>query len=244
MSAASVCLLTGFSAAASPETPGENSNTDTQTPKEKADATQAGSTKADVTQDTAGNTKADVTQGTAGNTKVNIYDESDLDGSAAERVKKHWFWFKHGPSFWKLRYYFSAQNASDCEFFYGLIQDNPLLGRASVDFNSANGCKCHGVAQVTHLPFKGNGAGQRGYIHVKCEDGRHINGHFTTTSLTTGFADLADDKEHKFEATFGHSADQAIDKTNALRKQLGCPEVSAQEIETKVNAEILNKPKH
>lgn len=180
---------------------------------------------------------------TAGGAKTNIYDESDLETSPPEVVKKHWFWLKHGPSFWKLRYYFSAQNASDCEFFYGLIQDNPLLGRASVDFNSANGCKCHGVGQVTHLPLKGNGAGQRGYIHVKCEDGRHMRGHFTTTSLTTGFADLTDDKGHKFEATFGHSADQAIDKVNALRKKLGCPEVTAQEIETKVNAEILNKPK-
>lgn len=178
---------------------------------------------------------------TAGSGKVNIYDESDLETSAPEKVKKHWFWLKHGPSFWKLRYYFAAQNASDCEFFYGLIQDNPLLGRASVDFNSANGCKCHGVGQVTHLPLKGGGAGQRGYIHVKCEDGRHMKGHFTTTSLTTGFAELTDDKEHKFEATFGHNADQAVDKVNALRKKLGCPEVTAKEIETKVNADILNR---
>lgn len=176
--------------------------------------------------------------------KTNIYDESDLETAPPEKVKKHWFWLKHGPSFWKLRYYFAAQNASDCEFFYGLIQDNPLLGRASVDFNSANGCKCHGVGQVTHVPLKGGGAGQRGYIHVKCEDGRHMKGHFTTTSLTTGFAELTDDKEHKFEATFGHSADQAVDKVNALRKKLGCPEVTADEIETKVNAEILHKQKH
>ncbi len=183
-------------------------------------------------------------EGTAGNGKVDIYDESDLETSPPEKVKKHWFWLKHGPSFWKLRYYFAAQNASDCEFFYGLIQDNPLLGRASVDFNSANGCKCHGVGQVTHVPLKGGGAGQRGYIHVKCEDGRRMKGHFTTTSLTTGFAELTDDKEHKFEATFGHSADQAIDKVNALRKKLGCPEVTAEEIETKVNAEILHKQKH
>lgn len=181
---------------------------------------------------------------TAGSAKTDIYDESDLETSPPEKVKKHWFWLRHGPSFFKLRYYFSAQNASDCEFFYGLIQDNPLLGRASVDFNSANGCKCHGVAQVTHLPLKGNGAGQRGYIHVKCEDGRHMKGHFTTTSLTTGFADLTDDKGHKFEATFGHSADQAVDKINALRQKLGCPEVTAKEIETKVNAELLNKRKH
>ncbi|HEY9731959.1 MAG TPA: hypothetical protein V6C89_08605 [Drouetiella sp.] len=183
--------------------------------------------------------------GTAGSAKTtNIYDESDLEEtSPPEKVKKHWFWLKHGPSFLKLRYYFAAQNASDCEFFYGLIQDNPFLGRASVDFNSADGCKCHGVGQVTHVPLKGNGAGQRGYIHVKCEDGRHMNGHFTTTSVTTGFADLTDDRGHKFEATFGHSADQAIDKVNALRKRLGCPEVTAQEVETKVNAEILNKRK-
>jgi hypothetical protein len=180
---------------------------------------------------------------TAGSGKINIYDESDLEASPPEKVRKHWFWLKHGPSFWKLRYYFAAQNASDCEFFYGLIQDNPLLGRASVDFNSASGCKCHGVGQVTHVPLKGGGAGQRGYIHVKCEDGRHMKGHFTTTSLTTGFAELTDDKERKFEATFGHSADQAVDKVNALRKKLGCPEVTAEEIETKVNAEILNRQK-
>lgn len=180
---------------------------------------------------------------TVSGAKTNIYDESDLETAPPETVKKHWFWLKHGPSFLKLRYYFAAQNAADCEFFYGMVQDNPFLGRASIDFNSENGCKCHGVAQVTHVPLKGNGAGQRGYIHVKCEDGRHMKGHFSTTSVTTGFADLTDDRGHKFEATFGHSADQAVDKVNALRKKLGCPEVTAQEIETKVNAEILHRPK-
>jgi hypothetical protein len=202
--------------------------------------TMGGDKAGESTTETIPTKNADTTSGA----KTNIYDESDLETSPPEVVKKHWFWLRHGPSFFKLRYYFSAQNASDCEFFYGLIQDNPLLGRASVDFNSANGCKCHGVAQVTHLPLKGNGAGQRGYIHVKCEDGRHMKGHFTTTSLTTGFADLTDDKGHKFEATFGHSADQAVDKVNALRQKLGCPEVTAKEIETKVNAELLNKRKH
>lgn len=181
------------------------------------------------------------TGGNANNTKTNIYDESDLETAPPEKVKKHWFWLKHGPSFLKLRYYFAAQNAADCEFFYGMVQDNPFLGRASIDFNSENGCKCHGVAQVTHVPLNSSGAGQRGYIHVKCEDGRHMKGHFTTTSVTTGFADLTDDKGHKFEATFGHSADQAIEKVNALRKKLGCPEVTAQEVETKVNAEILHR---
>jgi hypothetical protein len=208
------------------------------------------STTSKMSEASAANSSASVENltkqnGTAGSAKTtNIYDESDLEEtSPPEKVKKHWFWLKHGPSFLKLRYYFAAQNASDCEFFYGLIQDNPFLGRASVDFNSADGCKCHGVGQVTHVPLKGNGAGQRGYIHVKCEDGRHMNGHFTTTSVTTGFADLTDDRGHKFEATFGHSADQAIDKVNALRKRLGCPEVTAQEVETKVNAEILNKRK-
>ena len=168
--------------------------------------------------------------------------KSDTETSPPEHVKKHWFWLKHGPSFWKLRYYFAAQNGKDCEFFYGLIQDNPLLGRASVDFNNANGCKCHGTAQVTHYPLtKGGVVGQRGYIHVKCEDGRKMNGHFTTTSLTTGFATLEDDRGHSFEGTFGHSADQAVDKINELRKKLGCPEVSAHDIELKVNGDLKTK---
>jgi hypothetical protein len=173
--------------------------------------------------------------------KVDINSDADLETSPPEHVKKHWFWLKHGPSFWKLRYYFAAQNGKDCEFFYGLIQDNPLLGRASVDFNNANGCKCHGVAQVTHYPLKGGVIGQRGYIHVKCEDGRKMHGHFTTTSLTTGFASLEDDRGHSYEGTFGHSADQAVDKINDLRKKMGCPEVDARDIELKVNGDLKIK---
>ena len=174
-------------------------------------------------------------------TQAEIKQDIDPEISPPEHVKKHWFWLKHGPSFWKLRYYFAAQNGKDCEFFYGLIQDNPLLGRASVDYNSADGCKCHGVAQVTHYPLKGGVVGQRGYIHVKCEDGRKMNGHFTTTSLTTGFATLEDDRGHAYEGTFGHSADQAVDKINELRKKLGCPEVTARDIELKVNGDLKNK---
>ncbi|MBU6452740.1 MAG: hypothetical protein KGS72_13220 [Cyanobacteria bacterium REEB67] len=180
--------------------------------------------------------------------KVDLSKESDdeLDKEELKKaIGKKGSWFnilRHGPSFWKLKYYFAAQNAKDCEFFYGLIQDNPLIGRASIDFNNANGCKCHGVAQVTHYPLKGRAVGQRGYIKVKCEDGRKMHGHFTTTSLTTGFADLEDNLGHKYEGTFGHTAGEAIVKINTLRRELGCPEVTAEDVEMKVNGQVLKLP--
>ena len=180
--------------------------------------------------------------------KIDLSKESDDDldrEEMKEAIHKKGSWLnilRHGPSFWKLKYYFAAQNAKDCEFFYGLIQDNPLIGRASVDFNSADGCKCHGVAQVTHYPLKGGAVGQRGYIKVKCEDGRKMHGHFTTTSLTTGFADLEDNLGHKYEGTFGHTAGEAIVKINTLRKQIGCPEVTAEDVEMKVNGQVLKLP--
>jgi len=144
--------------------------------------------------------------------------------------------------FWKLSYYFVAQNAGSCDLFYGLIQDDPLIGHASLDFVFANGCDCHGHGQVTHYPwFSGSGAGQRGYIKAKCSDGRTLDGTFETTSVTTGHGTVSDSKGNQYQFTFGHTIDEAIQKVNDLRKNLGCEPANAQEIEMKVNAQVLNR---
>jgi hypothetical protein len=146
--------------------------------------------------------------------------------------------------FWKLSYYFVAQNASSCDLFYGLVQDDPLIGHASVDFVFANGCDCHGHAQVTHYPWfaRAGGAGQRGSIKAKCSDGRTLEGTFETTSVTTGHGTISDSKGNQYQFTFGHTIDEAIQKVNEIRKTLGCEPANAQEIEIKVNAQILNRP--
>lgn len=145
--------------------------------------------------------------------------------------------------FWKLSYYFVAQNASNCDLFYGLIQDDPLIGHASVDFVFANGCDCHGYGQVTHYPwFSGSGgAGQGGVIKAKCSDGRALDGTFETTSVTTGHGTVTDSNGNQYQFTFGHTIDEAIQKVNELRKKLGCEPANAEEIEMKVNAQILNR---
>jgi hypothetical protein len=144
-------------------------------------------------------------------------------------------------SFWKLKYYFVAQNAKNCDLFYGLVQDNPLTGRASVDFTFPNGCLCRGVAQVTDYPPGGGTKGQRGYIKAKCADGRTINGEFTTASLTTGHGTATDSFGNNYQFTFGHAATEAVKRVNLLRKELGCPECGAKDIEMKVQGLILNK---
>jgi hypothetical protein len=183
-------------------------------------------------------TKTETESPDSGAAKIN-----NLDATAAStnKAKSPFRWLKNTPFFFKLKYFFVAQNADECEFFYGLVQDNPLIGRASVDFQSANGCNCHGVAQVTHFPHGGGTVGQKGSIKVKCSDGRIMRGTFTTTSLTTGNASFSDNLGHKYESTFGHTAAQAIETINTLRKQLGCPEVTAQEVEMKVQGRILEK---
>jgi hypothetical protein len=141
--------------------------------------------------------------------------------------------------FWRLRYYFVAQNAKNCTLFYGLIQDDPLIGRASVEFTFPDGCRCHGYAQVTHLP-KGRGVvGQEGVIKTKCTDGRKVTGRFITTSLTTGTATVSDSNGNDYQATFGHTADQAVSSVNELRRKLGCPECNARDIEMKVQGKVL-----
>ena len=173
--------------------------------------------------------------------KAVLAQDEEEQAKTPGKVKSALRWVQHGTSFWKLKYYFAAQNAQDCEFFYGLIQDNPIIGRASVEFESAQGCKCHGVAQVTHYPLGGAAKGQKGYIKVKCSDGRTMKGNFTTTSLTTGTAQVTDNFGHKFESTFGHTAEQAVEKINTLRKQLGCPEVTAKEVEMSVQGRIIEK---
>lgn len=113
---------------------------------------------------------------------------------------------KFKKSFWKPQYYFVAQNTHNCDFFYGLVQDNPFIGRASVQFAFPNGCDCHGVAQVTHFPLGGPSAGQRGYINASCTDGRSIKGNFITTSLTTGDGTATDSLGNNYQFTFGHTA--------------------------------------
>jgi hypothetical protein len=169
------------------------------------------------------------------------HDKQETPVSSDGKVQSALKWFKRSTSFWKLKYYFVGQNGEDCEFFYGLIQDNPMLGRASVDFESGKNCHCHGIAQVTKLPHGRSNIGQKGYIKVKCSDGRKMKGDFTTTSLTTGYATISDNLGHKYDCTFGHTASQAIEKINTTRRQLGCPEVTAEEVELKVQGRVLEK---
>jgi hypothetical protein len=141
--------------------------------------------------------------------------------------------------FWRLRYYFVAQNASNCTLFYGLIQDDPLTGHASVEFKFPDGCNCHGYAQVTHLAKGRSVVGQTGIIRTKCSDGRKIDGTFITTSLTTGTAKVSDNKGNDYQATFGHTAEAAANSVNELRRKLGCPDCSAKDIELSVQGRVL-----
>lgn len=141
--------------------------------------------------------------------------------------------------FWRLRYYFVAQNAANCDLFYGQIQDDPFIGRAAVDFVFPNGCQCHGYALVTHYPHPRSVVGQSGFIKTKCSDGRRIEGRFTTTSLTTGHGTASDNLGNNYEFTFGQQAEQAVQEVNQLRKRLGCQECTPQEVELKVTGKIL-----
>ncbi|MBX9687151.1 MAG: hypothetical protein K2X27_10640 [Candidatus Obscuribacterales bacterium] len=174
-----------------------------------------------------------------------IAPESSVESIAAESSgkpprKKGWFGRLFDKAyFWRLRYYFVAQNAANCNLFYGLIQDDPLIGRASVDFRFDNGCHCHGYAQVTKIPKGRSVVGQEGFIKANCSDGRKIQGRFKTTSLTTGSASATDSLGNSYEATFGHTAAEAVLSVNLLRKKLGCPECSPKEIELKVQGKVL-----
>jgi len=141
--------------------------------------------------------------------------------------------------FWRLHYYFVAQNGSNCTLFYGLIQDDPFTGHASVEFKFPDGCTCHGFAQVTHLPKGRSVVGQTGIIRTKCSDGRKIDGNFTTTSLTTGSAKVSDNKGNDYQATFGHTAESAANSVNELRRKLGCPDCNAKDIEMSVKGRVL-----
>jgi hypothetical protein len=143
--------------------------------------------------------------------------------------------------FWRLKYYFIAQSDTDCDVFYGLVQDDPLIGLASVDFSFPNGCNCHGRALVTQYPMQGV-AGEKGKIKVKCDDGRTLKGDFTTTSLTTGWGSIHDDAGHTYSGTFGHSLDQAIRAVNQIRQRRGCPDIDKKEVEMLLQGKVL--PKH
>lgn len=175
-------------------------------------------------------------QSTAAETSVE-HEEANESGAGLQRgflrklVSKVYFW--------RLHYFFVAQNGANCTLFYGLIQDDPLIGHASVDFTFPNGCTCHGSAQVTHLPKGRSVIGQTGVIKTKCTDGRRITGNFVTTSLTTGKATVKDDQGNEYQATFGQTALEAVESVNALRKKLGCPECSARDVELSVQGKVI-----
>lgn len=175
------------------------------------------------------------------NTPLDTSLAAPLPPSKSSSNKSLYRRIMHKASFWKLRYYFVAQNAINCDLFYGLVQDNPLTGRASVDFIFPNGCQCHGVAQVTYYPPLGGFAGQRGYIKAKCSDGRSLNGNFETLSLTTGGGTVTDSLGNGYEFTFGHTAEQAVHNVNLLRQKLHCPGCDAKDIELKVQGQILRR---
>jgi hypothetical protein len=139
----------------------------------------------------------------------------------------------------RLSYYFVAQNDKNCDIFYGLVQDNPFIGYASINFFFPNGCECHGHALVTHFPIFGGAAGQKGWIHARCSDGRSLKGRFTTTSLTSGTWDATDSLENHYEGSFGHTVQDAVVRVNELRQKLHCPACDPKDIELKVQGRIL-----
>jgi hypothetical protein len=155
--------------------------------------------------------------------------------SRSKSMLKH---LRSASSFWKLKYYFVAQNDLNCDVFFGLVQDNPLTGVASVDFSFPNGCLCHGKAAVTYYPAFGV-AGERGQISATCSDGRTFGGEFTTTSLTTGNGSASDSLGNGYSVTFGHTISQAIQSVNVIRKRLNCPGCQPKDVETEVKGRIL-----
>lgn len=140
--------------------------------------------------------------------------------------------------FWRLKYYFVAQNTKNCDIFYGLVQDDPLIGYASVDFSFPNGCRCRGHAKVTH--YAGSTVGQRGWVKADCSDGRILKGNFTTTSLTTGHWQATDSLGNEYQGSFGHTADEAVSSVNTIRRKLHCPECDPRDIELKVQGQIIS----
>lgn len=160
-----------------------------------------------------------------GTTKAELSDK--LESKAKPLYKR----MLQKSAFWRLRYYFVAQNAHNCDFFYGQVIDNAIIGKAAVDFAFPNGCKCRGTAKVTYYPPNTfSCAGQKGNIFANCSDGRSMNGEFTTASLTTGHGTLSDSLGNAYQFTFGHTADQAIKTVNVLRKKMRCPDCSTKDI--------------
>jgi hypothetical protein len=168
--------------------------------------------------------------------------EAQPDGAGAETpMKRPWFvrrWLS-SAYFWRVQYYFVAQNTKNCDVLYGLVKDDPLIGFASVNFKLANGCECSGHAKVTHHPMSTSTAGQRGWIHAKCADGRTMKGTFTTISLTKGSWQATDSLGNYYEGNFGQTAEQALERVNEIRKANHCEECSPREIELKVQGKIL-----
>jgi hypothetical protein len=167
-----------------------------------------------------------------------------LEKAQEPQGKPNWLMRRFMPkiSVPKLRYYFVAQNAHNCDLLYGLVQDNPLLGRAQLDFFFPNGCDCHGVAQVTSRSLFGGAAGQKGYVRATCSDGRVLTGRFETESLTTGHGTVSDTLGSDYQFTFGQTANQAVAEVNELRKKLGCPECTGAEVELKVQGTVIIHP--
>lgn len=170
----------------------------------------------------------------------NIEADGNQEIQASIGKKKMSFFkrFMNKAYFWRLKYYFVAQNTKNCDIFYGLVQDDPLTGHASVEFTFPNGCQCHGHAQVTRRSSTST-SGQSGWVHAKCADGREIKGRFTTTSLTTGYWNAKDNLGNDYDGSFGHTAEQALERVNAIRRKLHCPECSPQEIELKVYGQVI-----
>jgi hypothetical protein len=167
-------------------------------------------------------------------------DESQLEKQLPAKLRKTLMGhFVDKFYFWRLRYYFVAQNAANCDLFYGLVQDDPFIGRASVDFVFPNGCQCKGYALVTHYPHPRSVVGQSGFIKTKCSDGRTLNGKFITTSLTTGHGTVTDNLGNSYQFTFGQHAEEAVKEVNELRKKLGCEECNPRDVELRVTGRVL-----
>lgn len=127
---------------------------------------------------------------------------------------------------WNLEYYFVAQNWKNCDLFTGLVRHNILIGGATVHFFFPDGVECTGKTQIVYTPPGGGPAGQQGRVSAEGSDGRQIRGTFTCHSVTTGSGNARDSKGNQYEFTFGHSAKQAVQRANELRRTLGCDEIT------------------
>jgi hypothetical protein len=138
------------------------------------------------------------------------------------------------------KYYFVAQNTSNCDLFSGLVSHNLKTGGAKIHFSSPNGSECNGIASPPYYyPPTGGFAGQKGNVQATCNDNRVMSGQWTALSQTIGFGSVTDNHGAIYKFTFGYTANEAIDTINQVRKQLGCPSIETDGVKLRLDGKIL-----